>query len=53
MTLAGDDCDTPYLIRAAPTGMAAANIEGSTIHSAFNLFGTNLVPLGKGAKIKK
>ena len=45
MTVAGDECDTPYILRAAPTGMAAANIEGSTIHSAFNLFGVNLVPL--------
>ena len=45
MTGAGDDCDTPYLIRVAPTGMAAANIEGSTIHTAFNLFGSQLLQL--------
>ena len=45
MTGAGDECDTPYILRTAPTGMAAANIEGSTIHSAFNLFGINLMPL--------
>ena len=42
----GDDCDSPYLVRAAPTGMAAANIEGSTMHSAFNFnFGYNFIPL--------
>ena len=45
LTGAGDDCDTPYIIRTAPTGMAAANIEGSTIHTAFNLFGINLMQL--------
>ena len=42
----GDDCDSPYIVRAAPTGMAAANIEGSTMHSAFNFnFGYNFIPL--------
>ena len=42
----GDDCDSPYIVRAAPTGMAAANVEGSTLHSAFNFnFGYNFIPL--------
>ena len=32
----GDDPDCPYVIVAAPTGTAAANIRGQTMHSAFN-----------------
>ena len=32
----GDDPDCPYIIVAAPTGTAAANIRGQTMHSAFN-----------------
>jgi ATP-dependent DNA helicase PIF1 len=32
----GGDLDSPYVI-AAPTGMAAANIGGSTLHTAFKL----------------
>ena len=31
----GDNPDNPYLIVAAPTGTAAANIKGQTMHSAF------------------
>jgi ATP-dependent DNA helicase PIF1 len=32
----GDDPDCPYVIVAAPTGTAAANVRGQTMHSAFN-----------------
>ena len=32
----GDDPDYPYVIVAAPTGTAAANVRGQTLHSAFN-----------------
>ena len=31
----GDDPDCPYLVIAAPTGSAAANVRGQTMHSAF------------------
>ena len=31
----GDDPCSPYLVLAAPTGMAASNIEGQTLHTAF------------------
>ena len=42
----GDDINCQYLIRAAPTGMAAANIDGSTLHSAFKLnFGNSYISL--------
>ena len=33
----GDDITSPYIIRAAPTGMAASNIESQTLHTAFKL----------------
>ena len=33
MITAGDDTDCPYLLRLAPTGMAASNIQGQTLHS--------------------
>ena len=32
----GDDLDSPCVIKCAPTGAAAANIEGQTLHSSFN-----------------
>ena len=35
LTVSGDDPCSPYLILAAPTGMAASNIEGQTLHTAF------------------
>ena len=35
LTKSGDDPCSPYLILAAPTGMAASNIEGQTLHTAF------------------
>ena len=31
----GDDPDCPYIIVAAPTGTAAANVRGQTMHTAF------------------
>ena len=38
----GDDTDYSYFIKAAPTGKAAANIGGTTLHSVFKLnFGHN------------
>jgi hypothetical protein len=47
LQLPGEDYECPYVIRAAPTGMAASNIEGVTLHSAIKLnFGTNYTPLG-------
>ena len=33
----GDNPDHPYIIRAAPTGMAASLIDGVTLHSGFHL----------------
>ena len=42
LSQAGDDINSPYMIRAAPTGLAATNIDGQTVHSAFRLgFGNN------------
>ena len=35
LTISGDDPFSPYLIRAAPTGMAANNVDGQTLHTAF------------------
>ena len=35
LTNSGDDPCSPYLVLAAPTGMAASNIEGQTLHTAF------------------
>ena len=31
----GDSPDCPYIIVAAPTGTAAANVKGQTMHTAF------------------
>ena len=31
----GDNPDLPYVIVVAPTGTAAANVRGQTLHSAF------------------
>ena len=36
MRKAGDDGSQPYVIKTAPTGAAASQIGGITIHSAFN-----------------
>ena len=32
----GDDPDKPYILITAFTGTAAANVDGMTLHSAFN-----------------
>ena len=41
----GDDPDKPYVLLCAPTGTAAANINGMTLHSAFNIgFGNTFIP---------
>ena len=32
----GDEFSYPYVIKAAPTGTAASNIQGNTLHSLFN-----------------
>ena len=46
LKMPGDDPDCPYVIRTAPTGMAAANIEGATLHHALKLgFGNQHVAL--------
>lgn len=38
LTRPGDDVENaPYLVRVAPTGMAAANIDGNTLHATFSL----------------
>jgi len=37
----GDNPDQPYVIKLAPTGMAASNINGATIHSAFSFVFSN------------
>ena len=43
----GDNPDHPYVIKAAFTGTAAANIKGQTLHSAFSFsFGNNFFSLG-------
>ena len=42
----GDDPTHPYIIRAAFTGTAAANIQGQTLHSAFSFnFGNEFLSL--------
>ena len=35
LTASGDDPASPYIVRCAPTGMAAANIDGQTLHTSF------------------
>ena len=46
LKMPGDDPECPYVIRTAPTGMAAANIEGATLHHALKLgFGNQYVAL--------
>ena len=46
LQMPGEEFNCPYVIRAAPTGMAASNIDGVTLHSAVKLnFGNNYIPL--------
>ena len=46
--------DKPKVLLMAPTGVAAINIDGTTIHTALNIplgsFGKNLPPLGDKMK---
>ena len=44
---AGDEINCPYILKTAPTGVAAANISGTTLHSALSFsFGSNYESLG-------
>ena len=43
----GDDPEKPYILITAFTGTAAANVDGMTLHSAFNFnFGNEFISLG-------
>ena len=47
----GDNPDHPYIIKAAFTGTAAANIKGQTLHSTFSFsFGNDFFSLGDKAR---
>ena len=47
----GDNPDNPYVIKAAFTGTAAANIRGQTLHNAFGFsFGNEFFSLGDKAR---
>ena len=47
----GDNPDHPYIIKAAFTGTAAANIKGQTLHNAFGFgFGNEFFSLGDKAR---
>ena len=47
----GDNPDHPYIIKAAFTGTAAANIKGQTLHSAFSFsFGNEFFSLSDKAR---
>ena len=47
----GDNPDHPYIIKAAFTGTAAANIKGQTLHTAFSFsFGNEFFTLGDKAR---
>ena len=47
----GDNPDHPYIIKAAFTGTAAANIKGQTMHNAFGFsFGNEFFSLGDKAR---
>ena len=51
---AGDDFAYPYVIRVAPTGVAAANISGATLHSMFSInFGDGYESLSDKTRDKK
>ena len=46
LTKPGDDPECPYVVIAAPTGMAASNVEGNTLHTTFGFkFGHKYVSL--------
>ena len=51
---AGDDPDKPYILITAFTGTAAANVDGMTLHSAFNFpFGNEFLSLSDKARDEK
>ena len=50
----GDDPDKPYVLTTAFTGTAAANVDGMTLHSAFNFnFGNEFLSLGDKTRDEK
>ena len=50
----GDNPDHPYIIKAAFTGTAAANINGQTLHSTFSFsFGNEFFSLSDKARDEK
>ena len=50
----GDDPDCPYVLVAAPTGTAASNVRGQTMHTAFGFsFGNEHYSLSDKVRDKK
>ena len=50
----GDNPDCPYVLVAAPTGTAAANVRGQTLHSSFGFsFGNEHFSLSDKVRDKK
>ena len=50
----GDNPNCPYLLVSAPTGTAAANVKGQTMHSAFSFpFGNEHYSLSDKSRDKK
>ena len=50
----GDDPEKPYILITAFTGTAAANVDGMTLHSAFNFnFGNEFISLGDKTRDQK
>ena len=50
----GDDPQKPYILITAFTGCSAANVDGMTLHSAFNFhFGNEFLSLGDKARDEK
>jgi hypothetical protein len=46
--------DQPFIVLTAPTGTAAENIKGLTLHSAFNIpFGNDFINLGDKKRDQK
>lgn len=51
LNVSGDDINSPYIVKCAPTGMAAQNIEGQTLHSTFKFrFGNEYFSLSDKAR---
>ena len=54
MRQSGDDLEKPYVLKVSFTGTAAANIDGMTLHSAFNFnFGNEYQSLGDKTRDEK